>query len=298
MVNAQSWRLLPPDLLELQIGRIDLLTAMYPEDVFLEEDSQKRLDTLRDSDIDALDGAFLLPPIISMTLSLLISDPGDERLRLEALKLDLTVSFVYEGHEAPEDPPDVKVRIQQPAWMSRAATNHIMTEIPEGEDLIGVIEHIKEAAVQHLVDSNTNLPGAHPAIMEIGPLVRVWFYFPSISTRSKRDDFIKYAPIYGLTGFLYAGKPGLLCVEGGSQSIDDYMKFIKTESWGDIPAHHKKVSERHREGFEKRVFQDMVEITDTVGERRGQRANRGDMKAIEEWLVERGLGDAFTKVLM
>jgi hypothetical protein len=76
------------------------------------------------------------------------------------------------------------------------------------------------------------------------------------------------------------------------------MKFIKTESWGDIPAHHKKVSERHREECEKRVFPDMTEITDTVGERRGQRANRGDMKAIEEWLVERGLGDAFTKVLM
>jgi hypothetical protein len=42
----------------------------------------------------------------------------------------------------------------------------------------------------------------------------------------------------------------------------------------------------------------MMEITDLVGERRGQRANRGDMKAMEEWLVERGLGEAFGKVLM
>lgn len=76
------------------------------------------------------------------------------------------------------------------------------------------------------------------------------------------------------------------------------MKFIKTESWGDIPAHHKKVSERYREKIEERVFADMTETTDLVGERRGQRANRGDMKAVEEWLVERGLGEAFAKVLM
>jgi hypothetical protein len=107
------------------------------------------------------------------------------------------------------------------------------------------------------------------------------------------------SPRYQLSGFLYAGKPGILCVEGGSQSIDDYMKFIKTESWGDIPAHHKKVSERYRETKDvERAFEGMTEITDTVGERRGQRANRGDMKAVEEWLVERGVGDAFAKVLM
>jgi hypothetical protein len=75
------------------------------------------------------------------------------------------------------------------------------------------------------------------------------------------------------------------------------MRFIKTESWGDIPAHHKKVSERYREAAE-RVFTDMTEITDTVGERRGQRQNRGDMKAVEEWLDERGLKDVLKKVLM
>ena len=42
----------------------------------------------------------------------------------------------------------------------------------------------------------------------------------------------------------------------------------------------------------------MTEITDTVGERRGQRQNRGDMKAVEEWLDERGLKDVLKKVLM
>ncbi|KAL7775997.1 hypothetical protein CFE70_006409 [Pyrenophora teres f. teres 0-1] len=297
MADPQQWKLLPPELVELQIGQIDLLLAMYPEEIVLDENSQQILDIFRGTDNDRAKAVVKVTPSIPVNLDLPITI-SEESLNPQTLRLDLGVPFVYEGNHAPLDPPEVKVRVQQPNWMSRAATAQLTSELPQDEDLLGTIEHIREAAVAYLVEAQKKELETNDITEEAGPLVRVWFYFPSISTRSKRDDFIIHAPSYQLTGFLYAGKPGLLCVEGGSQSIDDYMKFIKTESWGDIPAHHKKVSERHREKCEKRVFPDMTEITDTVGERRGQRANRGDMKAIEEWLVERGLGDAFTKVLM
>ncbi|KAF1834132.1 hypothetical protein BDW02DRAFT_351854 [Decorospora gaudefroyi] len=295
MTNAQ-WRPLPPDLVELQLGQIDLLLAMYPDEIVLEASSQQLLDTLRNG--NDLAGAIKSTPNVPVIFDLPIDVAAAEPPIQKILRLDLSVPFVFESEEEPQDPPNIRVRIQQPSWMNNLATSRLSSAIPKGEDLLGIIEHIKEAAAQYLIDSKKKLEENEDAIAETGPLVRVWFYFPSISTRSKRDDFINYAPSYRLTGFLYAGKPGLLCVEGNSQSIDDYMKFIKTESWGDIPAHHKKVSERHREKCEQRVFPNMTEITDTVGERRGQRANRGDMKAIEEWLIERGMGDAFTKVLM
>ena len=298
MSNTKPWQLLPPDLVELQIGQIDLLMAMYPDEIILDEGSKQCLDNLRNGIENEPDIGNKDTQAIAIGLDLPISAPGEEPSSPKTLRLELSVPFVYEGNTQPQDPPEVKVRIQQPIWMSRAVTAQIMSQAPDGEDLLGVIEHIKDAAVQHLIESDKKLDGTPVEATESGPLVRVWFYFPSISTRSKRDDFIKYAPSYKLTGFLYAGKPGLLCVEGESQSIDDYMKFIKTESWGDIPAHHKKVSERYRENCGEKVFKDMTEITDVVGERRGQRANRGDMKAVEEWLLERGLGDAFTKVLM
>jgi hypothetical protein len=292
------WQLLPPELLELQIGQIDLLLAMYPEEIHVGGDSQRMLEIIRNGNDVATKAAVKLMPNISMILDLPISLSEEEVPSPKTLRLDLGVPFVYDNNQPPFEPPEVRVRVQQPGWMNKLATSQLMLEIPEGQDLLGTIEHIREAASQHLIDCKTNFSDPCISTAKTGPLVRVWFYFPSISTRSKRDDFIINAPYYHLTGFLYAGKPGLLCVEGGSQSIDDYMKFIKIESWGDIPAHHKKVSERHREKCEERVFNSMTEITDTVGERRGQRVNRGDMKAVEEWLVERGLGDAFKKVLM
>lgn len=295
MASTKSWYLLPSDLLEIQIGQIDLLMAMYPEDITLEDHAKKMLDNLR----NAIDNAGTIgsesPPVVSMVLQLSITE--DDVAKATSIGLDLTAPFTYESPHSPDEPPDFKVRIQQPSWLSRAATTQLQEAIPEGQDLLSTIENIKEAAAQAHEESLQTPPTAVTSTPDAGPLVRVWFYFPSISTRSKRDDFIKFAPAYNLTGFLYAGKPGLLCVEGGSQSIDEYMRFIKTESWGDIPAHHKKVSERYRESAE-RVFSDMKEITDTVGERRGQRQNRGDMKAMEEWLDERGLKEALTKVLM
>jgi hypothetical protein len=292
MDSPQTWQHLPPELIELQIGQIQLLQAMYPEDITVDDDAQRMMNTLVEEDEPAFGEGPSIP--ISLWVNIPSSTPSPRRL-----ELSLDFPFFYEGDQEPEDPPKVNVRIIQPQWLNRAATNQIMAGLPEGEDLLGTIEHIKDATAQQLQEVLNNANSNTASNSATGPLVRVWFYFPSISTRSKRDDFIIHAPTYSLTGFLYAGKPGLLCVEGTSTNIDAYMKYIKTESWGDIPAHHKKVSERYRESENvQRVFTEMSEITDTVGERRGHRVNRGDMKAIEDWLVERGLGEAFVRVLM
>jgi hypothetical protein len=292
MDSPPVWQHLPPELIELQIGQIQLLQAMYPEDTTVDDDAQRMMDTLVMED----EPAFVERP--SVPIFLWVHIPADTPTP-RRLELSLDFPFFYEGDQDPQDPPKVRVRIIQPPWLNRAVTNQVMAGLPEDEDLLGTIEHIKEATAQQLVQAVNNANSNTASTSATGPLVRVWFYFPSISTRSKRDDFIIHAPTYALTGFLYAGKPGLLCVEGTSTNIDAYMKYIKTESWGDIPAHHKKVSERYRESDNvQRVFTEMSEITDTVGERRGHRVNRGDMKAIEDWLVERGLGEAFVRVLM
>ncbi|KAF2439487.1 hypothetical protein P171DRAFT_422057 [Karstenula rhodostoma CBS 690.94] len=296
---ASSWFLLPPELIEHQIAQIDLLMAMYPEEeVSMENLSQDALGVLKASiENNTLSKRNTLnTSTITLLLSLEISENT-------TLQLDINVPFTHESEAPPEEAPHAKIRIRQPPWLNRAATSQLNAQVSETEDLFTAIDDIKQAASdllqsQAALAAQSNIASKSAA----GPLVRAWFYFPSISTRSKRDDFIINAPAYALTGFLFAGKPGLLCLEGTSSNIDAYMKFIKTESWGDIPSHHKKVSERLREegGAEgvQRVFADMREITDEVGERRGARANRGDMGAVEGWLGERGLGEALGRVLM
>ncbi|KAK2025265.1 hypothetical protein LX32DRAFT_730904 [Colletotrichum zoysiae] len=330
MAASPPWSLLPTDVVEHQVGQIDLLTAMYPAEgeVAIEGESERTLSLLRSlvEDPSSSPPSFAGPPQVTILLTLAIAREEEEAEeeeeeegspKPETLQLDIGVPFAREaksaaGEEEEEDEegegaPRIRVRIRQPAWLSRAATARLNAKVPEGgvEDLFGAIEAVKDAAAaERLERARLTEAAAAAAAAAAGgedePLVRVWFYFPSISTRSKRDDLVAHAPARGLTGFLYAGKPGLLCLEGGERAIDGYMSFIRTESWGDIPARHKKVSERLRErGVAARAFAGMSEVTGSVGGgRRGQRANRGDMGAVEAWLAERGLGDAFAKVLM
>lgn len=349
-----SAAVLPKELMELQLGQIDLLMAMYPseDDIVLEDSSRELLRTLREwCDGSSSHGEALPPSHVPSGLSFVLNLEVAEGVSLSAskrLQLDMTWPLRCEGANMPVEPPAPKVRIRQPDWLSRAETSQLTAEIPspstpgdggDGDndndnDILAIIEHIKDATSQHIATSSASSKPQDAANNltakkknssgDAGPppaVVRAWFYFPSISTRAKRDDLVHHAPGYGLTGFLLAGKPGVLCLEGGARDIDAFMRFIKTESWGDIPAHHKKVSERWREEESesesklgdgeggggrgrigigiKRAFADMSEITETLGgARRGERANRNDMKALEAWLGERGLGEAFAKVLI
>lgn len=292
------------DAVEHQIGQVDLLMAMYPDEteLSLDVDSQHTLRHLR----AVLEGSPPPPelsaqPHVNAILTLNISQIAEDD-QGQLLELELGFPFCPQDGRDHDTSPNVHVRARQPAWLSKAAVADLNAQIPlDSDDLLGTIQLVQDGAVDALRNAQSAAMSSSVGLSQQSEktLVRVWFYFPSISTRSKRDDFIINAPAYKITGFLYAGKPGLLCLEGGSQAIDSYMRFIKTESWSDIPAHHKKVSERYREDdISSRVFPDMQEITNTVGDRRGQRANRGDMKAVEEWLTERGLGDALAKVLM
>ncbi|TPX11901.1 uncharacterized protein E0L32_007399 [Thyridium curvatum] len=311
--DSTGRHVLPKDLMEMQLGQIDLLMAMYaPDDaISIRDDSMSRVEELRswcESD-DTVPPPAVNPPSVNLRLTLTLSDcDGDESKAPLPLQLDISVPIVLPAGEDSStnsltEPPKVKIRAVQPEWMSRADVARLNDEIPD-EDLLTAIEHVKEAALAQLEQSQAEQSTSDVAAGTAPePLVRVWFYFPSISTRAKRDDLIDNAPRYGLTGFLLAGKPGVMCLEGGARAIDDYMRFIKTESWGDIPPQHKKVSERYREagagaGGISRAFADMREITDVLGERRGERANRNDMKALEAWLNQHGVGGAFSKILI
>lgn len=196
----------------------------------------------------------------------------------------------------PLEAPPITFSLRQPIWLDKASLASLSSNLPE--DIFSALDFLRDEGPS-IIPAAT-ISTATEAKAFTGPLVRVWFYFPSLSTREKRQHMVDWAPSYFLTGFVLAGKPGLLCLEGSATNIDAYMNEIKTVSWGDIPSHQKKVSERYRETGPEvtRAFDGMIEITDLVGERHGARQNRGDMAAIEAWLKERGLGDMFESVIL
>jgi len=310
-MQASQRKCLPKDLMEVQLGEIDLLLAMYPtdEEIHVDNSSRHLLEELRiwceSEDTGGYSG--LMQDAIHITLGLDFDVPvqaDGERTITDAtprIELVISVPIAYTSDSTASDllePPKAAMRVQPTSWMSKAEAAQMSAETPQA-DIASAIECVREAAAQHFIRRHQKACTASPLIHQ--EITRIWFYFPSISTRSKRDDIVNYAPTYNLTGFLLAGKPGVLCLEGYSQAIDDFMKFIKTVSWNDIPSQHKKVSERHREEGPElaRAFKDMSEITDDFGDtRRGTRGNRNDMSVLKSWMEERGVGQAFEKVFV
>lgn len=285
--------ILPADIIESQLATIDLIAAMYPSPGELEipESTTECIERLRDWCENPTSTPPKTPTNMSLTVCLPISD-GDK-----TIQVNLSVPLLSEGQQSIDQPPPLGYSLRQPDWMSKAEVGELAASMPK-DDALEAFEYIQAESARFLETKQSQAIALERTNTKTGPLVRVWFYFPSLSTRKKRDDMVNLAPGYSLTGFVLAGKPGVLCLEGLSPDIDAYMSFIKTHSWGDIPSHQKKVSERFREteGVQ-RVFPGMEEITDSLGERGGQRANRGDMQALEAWLGSRGLQEAFEKVI-
>lgn len=292
---------LPRDLLEAQLSLVELIRAMYPS-------STETSDSATDEMIERLrswcessgppSGSGNLPSRFSFDMTIPLDVEGAEVLSPE-IQISIVVPLTTTDSDITEPPP-LTYSLRQPVWMSRAELAELGSGMPAG-DVLGAFDYIQENAPRYLRNaSKSQTKESSRAEKDAGPLIRVWFYFPSLSTREKRKDLVSYTTAYDLTGFVLAGKPGVLCLEGSSGNIDGYMNAIKNESWGDIPSHQKKVSERFREecGPEGRKFAGMSEITDDLGAKHGTRKNRGDMAALEAWLREKGVGDSFSKVVM
>lgn len=289
------------DLLEAQLSMVELIRAMYPSPTGTSDSAtdevMERVRSWCESPGPS-GGSGSLPPRFTFDMTIPLNVEGSGALSPE-IQISIAVPLTSPDPDIPE-PPSLTYSLRQPAWMSRAEVAELGGDMPAG-DVLGAFDYIQENAPRYLRDaSQSRREEPRQPGKDADPLVRVWFYFPSLSTREKRKDLVSYATAYDLTGFVLAGKPGVLCLEGSSGDIDGYMNAIKNESWGDIPSHQKKVSERFREecGRAGRKFAGMSEITDDLGARHGTRKNRGDMAALEAWLKEKGVGDSFSKVVM
>lgn len=209
-------------------------------------------------------------------------------------------------------------------------------EQEEGEEdtvgqILNAIEQVSELLLSipsnHAAASNadtaaTPTPGHMPSSQpvdddddggdgdRVGPLVlRTWYYLPSLSTKSKRADIVSLATTHSppLTGFLLAGKPGLIVLEHplpasssssnptaialtASHNLSSFWSTIKTTSWSDIPASHKKISEKLTQPSEPQAFTSFDDVTDWPEVERGaDRGRKSDLSKVIAWLDGKGI---------
>ena len=180
------------DVLDDHLSTLALLQAMYPLP------SELVLSPLTTSFLSS-PSTYPKPPNLKLTLTLLINDD-------QMLLLELQISL-------PCDSPSPELYTRQPSWLTRAAHDELQACIPpsspdEGsaEHILSTIEILKSTASSILAQTPTRVTAPTPEIVGESSLERVWFWFPSLSSKGKRRDLVDYAPRFGLTGFVLAGK--------------------------------------------------------------------------------------------
>jgi hypothetical protein len=344
-----SRRMLSDAALSEQLSFFEMIDAVYylPGELTRSTEDQAAIGALktylerRGSDSGHCEGK----PPQSITTSLRIIHPDGEQDKPLELSIE---THLYRDIASTSEDSDIggdkaplpTLRLRHPEWLNRAAFAQLLDEcasvllIPDEQETTNAIDHVAQAVefLQQILPSYANeMPkqsiresassGEHRGPSEYPYVLRVWYRLPSLSTKSKRAELVSYAaePTRDgrppLTGFVLAGKPGIICLESSlipvlssmsltpprapettiqaaSAQIDTYWKRIKTESWSDIPPAHKKVSERLRETCVLRAFgnassadgfgiigrKGMVEITGMLRDQsaQGMRGHRGN----------------------
>jgi hypothetical protein len=267
-----------------------------------------------------------LPAIIQLGIKL---DPLRGTLNEEdglkaQRKLLLNVGIVTRRLGKAEDKDTLlkpRWNLKQADWLDRPAYDALCNAAKsvEWEDesvgyIMNVIETISEASLDYTGSkgefSDTQKANGTKCLDESSSastsddlVVRTWHLFPSLSMKDKRKDLVSYAQKYNLTGFVLAGKPGLMALEHSMHgittdecidNINSYWSDIKTTSWSDLPPGHKKVSEKHREVGVTRCFVDIKDVT-SIEEIGGAtpiidngRVRKNDLDKLKTWLQSQG----------
>lgn len=72
--------------------------------------------------------------------------------------------------------------------------------------------------------------------------------------------------------------------------MHSFWSTIKTTSWFDLPASHKKISEKFTEANATKAFSGFQDITDWPEVERGaERASKSDLSKLIKWLDGKGV---------
>ena len=329
---APEAHLFSPDDLATQVGAIELVMAMWQGDGELtvsdgDAESIRKVAEYLNLPLSELGNAASvklkesIPSHVTLTLSLHPENGAETPAagwKERKMLLDVDFPLRKPAGTAP------RVRVRQPTWLTRASFDRVAQAVQgaggqqdqeQDEDAVASImeasERVSELVLEEL---SAATPAASQADAPDAPttVLRTWSYLPSLSSKEKRGDLVSYAAAHDppLTGFVLAGKPGLVVLEHpfttaqkASNAIDSFWSRIKAESWADIPSGHKKVSERYREEDVPRVFTDFQEMTEReeVGGREvvpyGGKRNKSDLASLQVWLDGLGLQGRLERVL-
>jgi hypothetical protein len=113
---------------------------------------------------------------------------------------------------------------------SENLTKHVQ-EIHDSEcSILPIIDWIKDNLFKY-VSEDKNYHSEKCSFKPIGEFNRMWIYFHHIYSNDKLQKILELAKSFELTGFVFTGKPSVMCIEGEELNIQPVIKEVKKLQW-------------------------------------------------------------------
>lgn len=185
-----------------------------------------------------------------------VDEKLDYRINLqinEKLKVELSVmlSHYYPSHEQPM----LMIRTdsftrQQEKLVKEAIEQYIETEIDKTEPyMFQVITWLQDNFEGLIKRALKDVSEKTIETKDEKKMQRIWLWSHHIYSKIKRQDIMKLAKDYNLSGFMWPGKPGVICIEGGYDDVEEVVKIIKSWQWQKLKIVKSEVKEKKSENF-------------------------------------------------
>ena len=277
--------------LEMQVSEILMLRSMFPK----EEELQVDETSLIDAQDFISDNTKVKPQQLNFTV----------KVELENHSLiELFCSF---PHSYPRVKPESFVRSQV---LTREAQKEInedlgryLSSLDCGElCVLPAIQWIQENGLVYTDRRQSDVQELYQAEGSIGhkkkekpekkpgKFCRMWLYMHHIYSKTKRKVILEWSGDYRLTGFSLPGKPGVVCLEGNEDDVNDYFGRLRRLNWKKITCRHREAGDESLSFDEQRKFKGFDEIFFDV---QGTRENHMDMGQFFQYLEKHDLGYIF-----
>lgn len=265
-----------------QVAEVEMLESMFPGPGEL----QMEPGTLHSVTawIEGPSNCEELPPAIELTLV----------LESEGKKLDIVATL------PPEYPtqagPEVYVRAEKLSRTGQANINRELSQYLSGDQIL-VGEPCLVSLVSWLQENGASFFTEEQKVevkvetKDDPRFLRFWVYSHHIYSKIKRKDLQDLASELKLTGFVMPGKPGIICVEGSSDDVNDWWGIVRNWQWKHIKL--KVQEEEEGETDAKRIFTGFQEIGVL---KECQRGNHMDMGEFQKYLQQHNVHWVFKEL--
>lgn len=206
----------------------------------------------------------------------MINEKLDFRIKIqitETVKMELSVMLgqLYPSHELPMFTIRTDtLNKHQETLIKRATEEFIATKVDKSEPYIYQVMSWLQDNVDEIVktDKPLSIVKQEEEKEHSTKLERVWIWSHHIYSKIKRQNIFKLCKNHDLSGFMWPGKPGVICMEGGMENVEEVVKSIKSWQWQKIKIVKVEKSDKDEDGKFLRFngFEEILSGNDEDGE--------------------------------